>query len=361
MPSIEMEASTETCDRKNAKPILGLSALLLISIAGLMLPLPGGGRILPKLGDMAHAPLFAGITIGLVLFWHSLRPLLRWRPLLGRLLLASITVFVFGALTEIAQSLTGRTGSLHDLAADSWGIFAAVCLLVARGTKSSAPPKKWSMLLLVIAVGSIAFSWIVPVHSILDAVAMKREFPLLGSFERNAELERWHFANCDARRVHRNEFDSDAVTDGDWALEVSYQPGSHTSATLYELQKDWAQSDGIKIDAFASKQAPPAKHAPLASGKVEVAVQIIDAHHDDEFQDICRKVFVVELGKPSSLKFPKEQWNTLRGRPLDRKAIRYLDLQLASRPANVTVRYDNIRLYSIKELATNQPMARVAR
>ncbi|KAA1259634.1 hypothetical protein LF1_21690 [Rubripirellula obstinata] len=356
MPSLETENPPEPLGRSKVRPILGLAALLLLSVVGLMIPLPDGGRILPRVGDMAHAPLFAGITVGLIMVWNYLRPPIAWNQFLVRLCFASAIAFAFGGLTEVAQGLTGRTASLHDLAADSWGIVAACCFLIASGSGGFVPLKKWSVVLLLLAAGSIILSWLAPLATINDALAMKKEFPLLASFERKAELERWHFANCYARRVHRDATNKNfSATDGDWALEVSYQSGTQTSATLYEMQNNWSDRDGIVIDAFALNDPT------LLSGTIKVAVQIIDAHHGEKFQDVCRKVFLLELGKQTELRIPREQWITTLGRPLDLTAIRFLDLQLASRPANAKVRFDNVRLYSNRGEKSDRLTARVAR
>ena len=319
-----------------------------------MIPLPHGGRILPKLGDMVHGPLFAGITISIVIAWNYLHPPIALIQSVTRLLVAAFLVFSFGVVTEVAQGLTGRSTSLHDLVADSCGIVAACCLLIAANSGRFVSSWRRSISLLFLAVVSIAVSWIGAIASINDAIAMNREFPLLASFERGAELERWHFANCHARRVRSNaiagnvtatdgdwndgDWNNGDWNDGDWALEVSYQPVSSSSATMYEMKNDWSQSNGIVVDAFAMKDPT------LLSNTVEIAVQIIDGRHGEQFQDICRKVFVLELGKMTRLRFPKEEWITTKGRPIDPKDVRYFDLQFASVPANATVRYDAVRL-----------------
>ena len=342
------EDSLESSVRRSSGPIIGLAVLILLSIFGLMIPLPHGGRILPKLGDMVHGPLFAGIMISVVIAWNYMRPPITVIQSVTRLITAAFLVFSFGVITEVAQGLTGRSTSLHDLVADSCGIVAGCCLLIAGNSGRFLSSWRKSITLFLVATVSIAISWIGAIASINDVIAMNREFPLLASFERRAELERWHFANCHARRVRRDATTGkDTATDGDWMLEVSYQPGGNSSATMYEMKNDWSLGNVLVVDAFALKDPT------LLRDTVEVAVQIIDADHGVRFQDICRKVFVLELGKTTRLRFPKEEWITNKGRPLNVKRILYFDLQFASVPATATVRYDAIRLLSDKDSNTN--------
>jgi hypothetical protein len=323
-------AQSEVC--RGAAPFAWLAGLILISVGGLLIPLPDGGRILPKIGDLVHSPLFAGITLAMLATWHSLSPPGRIHQVTARIVGIAILTMGFGGLTELAQGAIGRSASFHDLVADSCGVIAACCFFAAwtlRGFRSLSIQS--ALILSLVGFAAIAYSWISPLASIHDAIAMKHEFPLLGSFERGAELERWHFANCDGRRVHQS------ATDGDWALEVSYQMGEHSSATLYEMQANWSHSDCLAIDAFVSKD-------PTATNdSIELAVQIIDAHHDDDFQDICRTVFSLKRGTTAQLRIPSEKWITTQGRSLDHTQIRYLDLQLASRPTT-TIRFDSVRL-----------------
>lgn len=341
--------------RSAYRPIAPLGILVLLCVGSLMIPLPKGGRVLPSLGDMAHAPMFALVTMLGLLTWFHLRPTERIDKWSIRVASVSALMFAFGVVTEIVQGAIGRSASVHDVVADCGGIAAAICFFVAWKTRRS---KTTTTLAVVFWIGLglvfIAATWRRPLASIHDSIALRQEFPLLGSFERHAELERWHFEKCSAKRIpmptrspESNQSSSATAGDrspsGNWALRVDYparlrSSDNASSATLYEMNSDWTQYQALTLEALVLQPSSESETP------IELAIQIIDADHGKDFRDICRTVFTLIPGQPTRLTIPKEKWMTNSGRSLDLKRIRYLDLQFASPGQSASIRFDAIRL-----------------
>ena len=310
-----------------------MTGLVSLATVGLLMPIPRMGRATPALGDMVHAPMFAGLTLAMLCFWQLASPTKTFLTGVVRSLIVAIAILSFGAFTEYVQGVSGRTASLHDLVADGLGIIAALGLVAVWMMRRLGWLSRMTMVLgCTAALTPIAFSWVGPLATLNDITAMYREFPLLSSFERKAELERWFFAKCSSIRVKED------VTEGDWALEINYDAGEHPTATLYEIQEDWSKADRLVLDAtLVGRQLPDDE-------SVTLAVQIIDAHHDDDFGDICRKEFTLDPAGTTRVSLPKDQWITSTGRPLDQSNIKFLDLQLVRPKVNQRVRVDGIRL-----------------
>lgn len=91
--------------------------------------------ILGNLGDQAHVPLLAGIT--LVLYWFG--------PLRGRLDGAALGALALGGAIEFLQSLVGRAAGLGDFILDLAGVSLTVSFLVWKGWSNRQG--LWTMIL----------------------------------------------------------------------------------------------------------------------------------------------------------------------------------------------------------------------
>jgi hypothetical protein len=168
-------------------------ALAILVIAGLLVPLPFHGQAASSLGDLVHAPLFAGVTLGVLFLLQYLRPI----PPLGMSLARRSAVvagllFGFGLATECMQQLLGRSGTFHDAAADGLGIVAALSLYASWHFKRERRERVWIRgALLSFAIAAIAISWWRPVRTLLEVVSAPRDIPQLASLETADKLGRW--------------------------------------------------------------------------------------------------------------------------------------------------------------------------
>jgi len=66
-------ASADPPPRSKLRIAAGAAAVLAVVLLAWLVPIPFRGRLPQSLGDLAHAPLFASITLGILWFWHRSR------------------------------------------------------------------------------------------------------------------------------------------------------------------------------------------------------------------------------------------------------------------------------------------------
>ncbi len=307
---------------------------MIVSAIALLVPLPISGRAAPAIGDMVHAPLFGFLTLVSFLFMNRLRPLVSndsIRPVVVRSLVCGIGVFVLGVASEVAQSVSGRSAAIHDAFANSSGIFAVVCLritffLAKRGELS----RFTSLAIFALALVPVAMSWWNPVATLYDIYQSQREFPLLSSSERQAELQRWHFAGSSGERSPHH------IDHGTYSLRVDYQPGAHPTATLFDFHRDWSMMEKLMMTVTLSSH-----HLQESA---TVAIQVIDADHNPDFTNIYRRQWRLQRNLKTTIELACSSFQDSSGRSLDLRRIRYLDVQLANPEQETTLFIDNIRL-----------------
>ncbi len=158
---------------------LWILALLLMAVV-FFVPLPAAlehDRTLSRIGDLAHLPLLAALTI-----------MLQARgPLAGRPGAAAAAAAVLSVLIELVQGLTGREPALLDLLLDGVGIVVGLGLIAWRRRRRSWP------LAAALLLAALATAWhLRPVPGWLAAESLaRRRFPLLDDFETRAEWHNW--------------------------------------------------------------------------------------------------------------------------------------------------------------------------
>ena len=307
---------------------------MVFAAIGLLVPLPFGGRITPAIGDMVHAPLFGFLTLVSSVFWNRVRPLGKHPPiksLVSRTLLCGMIVFLFGIASEIGQTVSGRTAAVHDAFANSSGIFTVTALIVTLTLAKRGEFSSWlTCVIVLLSLLPVGMSWWNPVATLYDVYRTQRDFPLLSSFERAAELERWHFANSSGELSKR------FVHDGRYSLRADYAPSEHPTVTLFDIPGDWNAMDALSLSLTLSE-----KHV---AESVRVAVQVIDSDHSPMFTDVYRREWILHRGRTLLAKIPCSDLRDSSGDLLDLGRIRYLDVQLVRPELATTVFIDNIRL-----------------
>jgi hypothetical protein len=295
-------------------------ALLTLLLVPLFLPVPVDWRQHPlvgTLGDRVHVVMFAI----LVLMLHGRGPL-RGRPLAA--VAASIAI---GGLTELAQSLAGRSTSSSDWYQDIQGAVLAGCWIWWRNHDGRAVP------LVLAALVLVAIWW--PMRDlpalVRESLAAARRFPLLCDFERRGSLVLWdeHLGS----RLTRV-----AVGPDDHALEVRHDgderwPGTSSS----HLAWNWTGQDTLLIDARLVAPAPDSLGA---------SIWILDRAGARDVDD-ARRAFTLDH-RWRTLRVPLADLRTLeRGRPLVLRNVVSLSVYLHRRAAGpLAVQIDDVRLVS---------------
>ena len=300
----------------------------------LLVPIPVGGRVAPAIGDMVHAPLFGFVTLASFLFLQRVRPLTATdslKPIITRILVCGAGAFAFGLTSELAQSISGRSAALHDAFANSTGIFAVACFLITfTMAKQGELSRLATMIIVSMTLVPVAMSWWSPLATLVDVYRREQEFPLLDSFERKAGLERWYFANSSGERSREH------VDHGTYSLRADYQPGIHTSMTLFDFAGDWSAMEKMSVTMALSKSH--------LTESARIAIQVIDAGHDGNDNRTCRREWTLQRGQRKTVEIKCSELLDSSGESLDLLQIRYLDVQLVRSELATTVFIDNIRL-----------------
>lgn len=295
----------------------GLAALLLL------IPLPFEGREASAIGDLAHTPLFGIITIAVLFLWHRVQPLHSFgRQWLGRIVLVSLCVFILGILVELAQILTGRSAARHDVIANGMGVFASTLICVAllnRKYRRYGRVLTWTTF--VSAVVVVAAAWSVPMQLLYDVVSVQTGFPMISSFESSWEPTRWYVDDSSISFVDEH------VTEGERAMRWTIDDKEHPAVTLLELPGDWSNVQSFELDVTLSSEF---------EGDATLFVKVMDQHHADYHEDVCRKEFILAPGQSRHLKIDREEiLNGPDTRQLDLSGVKYVSL-MCYRPRQST-------------------------
>ncbi len=309
------------------------ACVVALVIAGLLVPVPFISRVAVAVGDLMHAPLFGCLTLGGMHLLEYLRPLRSvGKSLMIRSIWVAMCLVTFGILIEWMQSYSGRSLAVHDAIANGLGVLAALFWYWSRSMTRLAVDRRWLPRVLLIAVGIVlSIAWWRPAAMLLDVAAKHFQFPMLASFETKTEYQRFYFGQCRPRRTREN------ATDGNYAMELVYQPAQHPAATMIEMVHDWSAMAALEMDVTldASHDRPSARFM----------VKVTDDRHDGKHNDTFRQQWEFGPGQSRHIRITREE--LLSGpdtRQLDLSQIRFVDLMLLDVEVPTTLRIDAIRL-----------------
>ena len=306
------------------------AALIGLVVLLLLVPIPFDGRVADSMGDLAHPPMFASVALIALSVIHRVRPIRTFNvALVKRFAIVFVIIACFGAGMELVQRYMGRNGSMHDVVANCYGVLAGTLLFAWWVLWRKGVARLQRGVLLIIAVVSLFLGWQVPIANLRDVATMYNGFPLLASFETDAELHRWYFNNCVRRR---SELDA---TDGESALEVTFTNQEHGSATMVELQRDWSLMTDLQFDVALDAAYPE-------NGRL--IVKVIDDVHDTD-DDMYKEATEIVPGKIKHFRITRDE--IVEGpvnRQIDLTKIKYFELILDSPVTTAKLRVDNLRL-----------------
>jgi len=328
LPS-SIESETEQAPRTLGWwPLLGFAIVL-----GMMLiPIPFKGRAAAAISDLAHAPLFACVTIALLFFWYRWQPLDQFdRDWTKRFVLVGVWVFLVGVAIEFAQMVTGRSAAIHDAIANGLGIMAAIAVSFALLNWRYRGDQGWlSVLAVGVAIVTFGSALVMPVRIGLDILAVQRAFPLIASFESKMELTRWYFDHCHGESTDQN------VTHRDHAMRILVERAPHPAATLIETVSDWSDVATLELDVTLAQSYP---------AEMEMIVKLIDEDHANYDTDTAQKTFRLKPGETTHLVFTREEMvNGPEQRPLDMTRIKLVSLLMNTPKVESYVDIDHVRV-----------------
>lgn len=217
--------------------------IAVIAILGLLAPMPRAwhNRLGTSVADMMHVPAFAILT--------SLALAIVNRFLSQRF---AVHLFVTGVVitasagVEVAQSVLGRSASLHDLMANTAGAISALLIRVSLGSDTI-----FKRFCRVVAVCLLFAACARPCLSILDVLEQRKNKNALGTFATLAEFERWFAYHASPRRI-ANPFNEGEYTGevrrSPNAAHVTLYPGDYPMFQLQHLVADWSRYRELRFN-----------------------------------------------------------------------------------------------------------------
>ena len=311
---------------KNSLKSMAIVCLLLTLIAFLFFG--GGGqeshRLIKDIWDAGHLVLF-----GLISFAYFGRPDNAKRSLIDKIFFTTIVSLFLGAAIEVFQLLTHRDFSVDDIINDVIGGYLGLLGLMVLNNQQVLMYRTIAgiVFVLLLVLGLRGFE-----KHLLDEFSMRKQFPVLASFENQIEMERWEFSNVNVRRSQQ------FVKSGEYSLEVEFLRGRYPTVSVLHLRPDWSAYNKLRFSVYS-----PGHH------DLEFEVKVYDQSHIErggEYTDRFNEEITlthgwntVEISVPDIIRAPKQ-------RSMDIHEIKLFSLFADKLVQPVTLYIDDIRLLS---------------
>jgi VanZ family protein len=197
-------------------------------------------RLIQGIWNLGHIVLF--MLLGMACLNTAL---LNKRSLVFKISIVTLASLILGTATEAIQLLVQREFSIDDIANDLIGAYLAL-LIQSITDKMKTTTTRFGASMLAILFLSIGFRDFIP--TVMDEMALYEDFPVLASFESDAEIDRWEF--IDARAVR----DEQSSISGQYSLKVEYLPAIYPSISLLHLKSDWRGYEQLSLSIYSINQ-----------------------------------------------------------------------------------------------------------
>lgn len=224
--------------------------------------------LLKTVWNFGHIIFFAVF----MLLVQSFRPLLRWQEWL----LVTLLAIGAGIAIEFIQRFVGRDSSWSDVLHNLFGVW----LGLFWGQK----PTQLVWLLRFICLLLIAPSFWLVIYSGMADIAMRKQFPLVNSFESHYELAQVH-NNPQRANTYQNNL---LHTHGNYGLRVVLSSKKYAGLSLIGPYGDWNGYKLLQMDFYNPDSEP-----------LELVLKISDAHHDlgsNRFNDRFNRALILMQG-----------------------------------------------------------------
>jgi len=221
-------------------------ALLTLVVFG---RLPGPSKWASELGNAAHGPAFAAVTL-VVFALLRFTALGRTRPLLAAAI-AVIPAIALGGTTELVQFALGRDATWGDLGRDTLGALTAGGFLVASRRLTAPRPGPAPVRAVALAIGILCGLAVLAPFAVTGAAYAGRalSFPTLVDFRSPQSgyfLRHWGHAEVARERIPV----APGRPRGDMALRVRIEPRKPWSVALWEPEPDWRGYETLNLDLY---------------------------------------------------------------------------------------------------------------
>lgn len=277
-------------------------------------------RTINEIFNFGHLPLFGVIALGFAMIFTRNKPLDQGRPYVSAWLFTS----VLGILTEVIQIIIpGRYFEVSDILHD---VVGAGCFLILA---YSFPGRTIKFRRITHAAAlTIVMAATIPIFLAADdEISMHKEFPLIGSFESQLEMKRWHVQDGEMMRSSLH------ATHGDYSLKAQLLPGEYPGVSLGHMVRHWKAYDRLVFDVFLDGDDP-----------LKITVRIQDKEHNDEYDDRYNKNFELSPGSNVIAIDLKEVMSAPKDRTMDMNNIENICIFSHNLAQQRILYFDNFRL-----------------
>lgn len=278
-------------------------------------PGPGTSRAGAALHDSAHAPVFACLTILLLLASTRHRS---QRLAIKDYIVAFVLAVALGFATEVVQRLTGGDASWLDLRSDTIGALAACGLFAAfdRRVESWQRAALAAAALALLAVHTMQFARVGIAY-----VHRDRDFPtVFDASNRRAQL---FVVATSARIAYSTLPPALANRPFEPSLRVTMVRGDWPGVAIEEPHPDWSRYAQLKLD-LANPQAQP----------LALNLRVLDRAHNWQTDDRFNRTVHIAANARTVVSIPiADIERAPRQRRLDTRAIADLRLFTETAPA----------------------------
>jgi hypothetical protein len=210
--------------------------------------IPGRGRWVSELGNSAHGPAFAIVTLILLALLRRVPG--RNASILHDYSLAIAGALLLGALIELMQLATGRDASFSDLGRDTLGALAATGFFTLIDPRVRALSSRRPTRLIGLLVGVASTAIIVAPLVITGAAYLQRHrsFPMVVDF--SSPLSTYFLGVYSAVTVEREALPNtlNGGRQGSIALHARLAGNKGWGLALWEPYPDWRGYQHLAID-----------------------------------------------------------------------------------------------------------------
>ena len=240
--------------RPASRPALAIVCLALLALV-VFGRLPGPSMWASDLGNAAHGPAFAAVTL-VVFALLSAVAVLSARPLLAAGIAVALAI-ALGATTELVQYALGRDATWGDLGRDALGAFAVGGFLVASRTVTRPQGGGAPLHRAALATGILCGLAVLAPFAVTGAAYAERAlaFPVLVDFRSPQSgyfLRHWGRAEVARERIPA----APGRPRGDTALHVRIEPRKPWSVALWEPVADWRGYGALNLDLLNPTDEP---------------------------------------------------------------------------------------------------------
>lgn len=247
-------------------PPVALAAvgLLLLALV-LVIPVPSHPRIWIVLSNVAHAPVFAVLSL-LILHWIRSR----WNLAFGSAVAwAFAATIVLGAAVELVQGFIGRDASWGDVWTDALGAAVALGWIAHREPAEPVPVRRTGLAIALLAAG-IALA---PLASAVVAYGLRSlRMPTIAGFSLPSDLYFIELQSASARRAPLPPEWS--RPDDTLSLALHLNEGEWPGVAFYEPSPDWRGHRSLKLDLTNPGRTP-----------LDLTLRVHDLKHDQRHED----------------------------------------------------------------------------